>query len=162
MVSLLFLAVCTLLLIITADSKMIMYVNNYGLTTLRVYTSWFMLLLCILTLFIILKLILPIFNFYKFAAVAAISLYLALNVINVDSLIAGYNINLYHQTGKLDIQVFNNLSDSAVSEIATLRNDEKYGSDIQKFLNARKSHLSLKYWQNFSFAEQSANQSLNQ
>ena len=41
-------SVFTLILIATAMSKMIMYINRYGLTALRFYTSWFMVLLAMI------------------------------------------------------------------------------------------------------------------
>jgi hypothetical protein len=152
------LVLCTLLLIITAMSKMVMYMGNYGLTPLRVYTSWFMLLLFVLTIFTAIKIIVPHFNFYRFSAVGAIVLYLALNLVNVDGLIAHYNINLYDQSGKLDTQVFYQLSDSAVSEISTLKGDAKYGKEIEQFLKERKAEINGSNWQNFSVSQAVARQ----
>ncbi len=42
-----FLSVCSLILAGTAMAKMFLYIANYGMTRLRVYTTWFMLLLVI-------------------------------------------------------------------------------------------------------------------
>ena len=49
----------TILLICSAMSKMIMYIGEYGLTGLRFYTSWFMILLGIVFLVLILHEIFP-------------------------------------------------------------------------------------------------------
>jgi hypothetical protein len=144
---------CTLLLILTAASKMAMYMGNYGLTPLRVYTSWFMILLFVLTVFTMLKLISPSFDFYRFSAVGAIILYLGLNLANVDSLIAHYNISLYGQTGKLDTQVLYELSDSAVPEIAALKDDARYGTEIKEMLDARHKQLNSICWQDSTLAQ---------
>lgn len=147
------LAFCTLVIIIAAASKMVMYMQNYGLTPMRIYTSWFMVLLGVLTLFTLIKMISPTFSFYKFAAVGAISLYLMLNLANVDCLIAKYNINLYHQSGKLDTNVFYDLSDSAIPEIAVLKNDPNYGKQISDMIKNREFRIKNMRWQDFSFSE---------
>jgi hypothetical protein len=42
-----FMVVSTVILIVTALGKMFLYIESYGLTRLRVYTSWFMILLLI-------------------------------------------------------------------------------------------------------------------
>ena len=47
------LSVFTLLLIATALSKMAMYIDCYGLTRLRIYASWFMVMLFIMFIIII-------------------------------------------------------------------------------------------------------------
>jgi len=160
-VSVLILAALTLLLIVTAASKMAMYVASYGLTPLRVYTSWFILLLGLLTVFILLKVIFPGFKVYRVAAVCTISLYLLLNLSNVDGIIAGYNIHLYQDTGsKLDTSVFYELSDSAIPQIAALQGDPQYGAAVRTLLDNRKKEIDSTSWQNFSFAKYFAGRSL--
>lgn len=49
------LSIFTLILIATAISKMVMYISVYGLTQLRFYTTWFMLLLAVIFVMIIVK-----------------------------------------------------------------------------------------------------------
>jgi hypothetical protein len=68
---------------------------------------------------------------------------------------------VYQQNGKLDTQVFYQLSDSAIPEIATLKGDARYGSEIEKILDGRKSRLNSTNWQNFSFAWAAARQAVN-
>ena len=162
--SVLILAAMTLLLIVTAASKMAMYVGSYGLTPLRVYTSWFMLLLGLVTVFMMIKVVFPRFDFYRVAAVSAITLYLALNLANVDSIIAGYNISLYQQNyrSELDTSVFYQLSDSAIPQIAALKDDPKYGSRIEEILNDREKQIENTSWQNFSLAKYIAQQAIEQ
>lgn len=157
----LILAGCTLLLIVTAASKMLMYIGNYGLTPLRVYTSWFMLLMLVLMLFVAIKLVVPRFDFYRFSAVGSIILYLALNFCNVDSMIARYNISVYRQTGELDTYVFYRLSDSAVPDIVALKDDGKYGSDIKLILNERRNEIARSRWEDYSVAKALARREIN-
>lgn len=105
----------TLMLIITAISKMMMYINYYGLTQMRVYTTWFM-----VVLFLIFT-VTAVRQFKKFNAARVmiggfVILFLILSYGNVDGRIAAYNIDRY-QDGtleKLDVEALSGLSDAAV------------------------------------------------
>lgn len=116
------LSVFTLLLIITAVSKMVMYINIYGLTLLRVYTTWFMALLFIVFTGIILKLIIPKINLSKLTVTAFTVMFAALSFCNVDGLIAKYNISGY-TSGSLEyfsVSMLGELSSGAAPEIKEL------------------------------------------
>ncbi|WMJ90639.1 DUF4153 domain-containing protein [Anaerocolumna sp. MB42-C2] len=109
-------SVFTILLLTTALSKMILYISNYGLTQLRVYTSWFMLLLAIVNVLIIMKQFRANFNFAKYAVLVFVFLFGVLCFSNVDGNIARYNIKMY-QAGylkELDVDALCNLSDDAL------------------------------------------------
>lgn len=151
---------CTLLLVVTAVSKMILYIGFYGLTPLRVYTSWFLLLLFFFTLFMLAKLFTPAFNYSRACAVFAVVFYLALNFANPDSLIARYNIGQYKITGKLDTATLSRLSDSAVPEIIKLKNDKKYGKEITAMLSDRARAEKRMRWQDSSLSSILANRYL--
>ncbi|MDD3200119.1 MAG: DUF4173 domain-containing protein [Eubacteriales bacterium] len=107
--------VFTLALIATAISKMGMYISYYGLTRLRVYTSWFMILLLLLFVIVLLRQFKS-FQGTKIAVISCICLFIVLCYSNVDGLIAKYNIDRYQAgtLGTLDISVFYELSDGAV------------------------------------------------
>ena len=139
------LSVFTLLLIITAVSKMVMYINIYGLTLLRVYTTWFMALLFIVFTGIILKLIIPKINLSKLTVTAFTVMFGALSFCNVDGLIAKYNISGY-TSGSLEyfsVSMLSELSSGAAPEIKELMDstnnaDEK--AQLEKILhNMQKS-----------------------
>lgn len=109
------LCIFTIALIATAMSKMAMYIDYYGLTRLRAYTTWFMILLLFL-FFVILLRQFKSFNGTKIAAVGCICLFMLLCYGNVDGMIAKYNIDRY-QSGtlkELDVRAFSELSDGAV------------------------------------------------
>ncbi|MDY3792038.1 MAG: DUF4173 domain-containing protein [Oscillospiraceae bacterium] len=117
------LCVFTILLIVTAVSKMGMYISVYGLTRLRFYTSWFMLLLGVLFIGIIISVIHNKFNLSKFAVTAFTLMFALLNFSNADRLIAEYNIGRY-LNGTLpsaDITMFRELSADAVPAAEKLR-----------------------------------------
>lgn len=111
----------TLLIIATAITKMLMYIGEYGMTLLRVYTSWFMILLALIFVLIIVLQI----RDYKiwraiFATFAAMLTILCFG--NFEGAIARYNISAY-QSGKLselDISEFYELGLPAVKPAAEL------------------------------------------
>lgn len=109
------LCIFTLALIVTAMSKMGMYISYYGLTRLRVYTSWFMIVLLFLFIIVLLRQFKG-FQGTRIAVVGCICLFIALCYSNVDGMIAKYNIDRY-QAGTmetLDVSAFSGLSDGAV------------------------------------------------
>ena len=152
------LIVLTLLLIGTAASKMALYVRMYGLTPLRVYASALMLMLAVTTVLLGIRLITARLAFFRTAAAGVVVLWLALNFLNVDGLVASVNIARYRQdlSADLDISVFYQLSDSAVPALATLADDPVYGADAVDMLRARRAELSAGGWQNFTFSRQAA------
>ena len=117
------LCIFTILLIVTAVSKMGMYINVYGLTRLRFYTTWFMLLLGVMFVGIIISMLSPKFNLSKFAVTAFTVMFSLLSFSNADRLIAEYNVSRYLNgtLPKADITMFRELSADAVPASEKLR-----------------------------------------
>lgn len=109
------LCIFTIALIVTAMSKMGMYISYYGLTRLRVYTSWFMIALIFIFVIILLRQFRS-FNGTRIAAVGCICLFMALCYGNADGMIAKYNIDRYESgtLESLDVATLSELSDGAV------------------------------------------------
>ena len=105
----------TLMLIGTALSKMAMYIHYYGLTQLRIFTTWFMVLLFVVFIIVAVRQ----FRSFNAARLIIISLmigFLVLSYGNTDGMIAKYNIDRY-QAGTLktiDVSALAELSDAAV------------------------------------------------
>ncbi len=95
------LCVSTIILIVVAISKMVMYISEYGLTRLRFYTMWFMILCGFVFLLIIVKQ----FRYeMKFAAWFSGIFTVMLGILcfcSPDYVIAKYNIDMY-KAGYLD------------------------------------------------------------
>lgn len=118
------LSVFTLLLISTAVSKMFMYIRVYGLTQLRVYTSWFMLLLFVLFTSVILSVITKKVNPSKVTVTAFVIMFAALSFCNIDGVIAKYDLNEYSK-GNLpyfSFSMMSDLSSGAAPEIIRYKN----------------------------------------
>lgn len=132
------LCVFTILLIATAMSKMILYINYYGLTQLRVYTTWFMLVLTILFIIIGLRQFKR-FNGTKVAVISFIICFLLLCYANVDGIIAKYNIDRYLEGSleNLDVMALGQLSDAAVPYMFNLyeeTQDEELKRSLKIFI----------------------------
>ena len=115
----------TLILIATAVSKMLLYISSFGLTRMRVYTTWFMLLLTILFVLVI------IYQFRKIkiaqiGSAAFCIMFFMLCFSNVDSLIVSYNFDAYKR-GAIeefdDVMVTHSLSDDAAWAMAEVADD---------------------------------------
>lgn len=122
------LSVFTILLIATAVSKMVMYINVFGLTLLRVFTTWFMILLAVVFLGIIISAVNEKFNLSKMAATAFIIMFTALSFCNVDGIIAEYNVNRYLDgtLTEFDMTMTWDLSTGAVPAMSRLLDSESY------------------------------------
>lgn len=143
-------AFSTVVLIVTAISKMVMYINEYGLSPLRVYTSWFMLLLLLLFIVIIIWGLILKLNVYKPVFAVFTVMLGILCFADIDGYIAKYNIDMYKngQTGELDVNLLYDLSDSAVKYAVELENDPVYGGEIKDYLDYKYySFISPDWWE---------------
>lgn len=117
------LSIFTLLLIATAVSKMVMYINVYGLTLLRVYTTWFMLLLAAVFVGIFLVNITSKINLAKLTVTVFTIMFAALSFCNIDGIIAGYNADRFIDgtLREFDVSMLYELSTGAASEALKVR-----------------------------------------
>jgi len=129
----------TLVLVTTAMSKMAMYISRFGLSRLRVYSSWFMILVMTVLLIIFIWGILLKKNIWR-AVFAVFTVMLSIICfVDIDGYIAKYNIDGYKsgKYSKLDVSLFEELSDSAVRYIVTMKDDPDYGYEARSFLRDR-------------------------
>lgn len=118
-------SVFTLLLIASALSKMFLYIGEMGMTPLRIYTSWFMLVLTAAFVLIILLQFKEI-PFWRVMAAAFTVMFALLCFGNVDGMIARYNVNAFYdgRHSSVDFGVLRELGVSAVKPLAVLCEDE--------------------------------------
>ena len=120
------LSVLTTLLILTAASKMLMYIGAYGLSQLRVYTLWFMILLLAVFVVLIIWHVRP-FNAGKPIVMAFAAAVLALFLTNTDGLIAKYNVDNY-LNGNLktvDTEMMRYMTPAVVPHLENLAKDAR-------------------------------------
>ena len=129
-----FLCLSSIVLAGTALAKMGMYISIYGMTRLRVYTSWFMIALVIGFGAILVRQFLPTLNLGRFTAVLAAVMLGLLCLSRPDAWITRYNAEMF-LAGNLesfDGDMMKDMSDDAWAVLATyddttlerLRNDE--------------------------------------
>ena len=128
----------TELLIVTGVSRMLLYVDAYGLSRLRVYTLWFLLLQFVVFAILIIWHIKPYtatatgkkpYNAGRPIVIASVCFLLGLCLINTDGLIAKYNVWQY-QSGKIrtsavDTDALADMSDAVLPYLAELRDNSK-------------------------------------
>lgn len=140
----------TLLLIAVAMSKMIMYINAYGLTRLRIFTSWFMILLAFAFIFVIVKQVFAKFNYFGVLAAVFAVLFGILCFSDVDGRIAEYNVNAYisGKTENIDMLQLSKLSDSAIPYIIELTQPVEGRSDGQNRATIYKANEIISEYKN--------------
>lgn len=106
----------TLVMIAVAISKMVIYISAYGLTRLRVYTMWFMVLMAFFFVIIAIKQLRFEFSTAKWTAAVFTVMFAVLCFSRPDAVIAKYNIEMFNagSLSELDINSLFELSDDAV------------------------------------------------
>ena len=132
----------TLLLVVTAASKLLLYIDQYGLTRLRLYTVWF----CGV-LFVVFALV-GVWHVRRFAVgrpilIFVIVAFLGLFWANTDGMIANYNVDRYlnGRVSTIDVEFLNDeLSAAAVPALVRLRDsapDETVSRRVSEVLDRR-------------------------
>ncbi len=140
------LSVFTLGLIAIALSKMILYIDAYGLSLKRLYPTWFMFVLAVLFLLILLSQFIEKLPVLRVFAISFTVLFGVLLFSDADAVVARYNVNAY-ETGKLDtvdIAMMYELSDAAVQYVLPLMEDENedVAHKAREYIEAKKDALS--------------------
>ncbi len=149
-----FIAVFTLVIIATAISKMVLYINSYGMTVLRLTTSAFMLFLAILFLSVILRIYLNNINIVKTAFVVAGIIVILLGGLNVNHICARYNYEAYkdNRLNSIDVEAMYNLGDEGIPYLVKLAGSKNkvIAKDAQHYL--AKAYVE-DYFEDMYFAE---------
>ena len=103
--------------------RMRLYISVYGLTELRVLTLWVMAAIAALLIVACVSLFAPKFRAFQTGMICMLVLWLALNAVNIDAIIANYNVDAYlsGSLSEIDVEYLRTLS---ASEEALLRLDE--------------------------------------
>jgi hypothetical protein len=157
----------TIMLIATAISKMVMYIDNYGLTLLRVYTTWFMVLAGLIFVLLIINQFNSKLNFMKAGSIVFILMFALLCFSDVDGQIANYNVSRY-ETGTLksvDIGMMYDLSDSAVKYVAQLSEckDITVATEAKEYLESKQKSFKNQStdWRKFNLSTNKAKEVLS-
>ena len=146
----LFLCLFSLVLVVTALSKMALYMRSFGLTRLRVLTSAFMLFLALVVIAEALRLFARRVPVVQLAVSFGAAILICLSLLNVDGLVARYNVEAW-RTGKLDsldMKTICELGDGAVPTLAELavEEDEKISAAAAEELDDRLVRFGFAEW----------------
>jgi len=135
-------AVFTCLLIATAMSKLVLYVGTYGLSQLRLYALWFLVVLFGVFVTLVVWHLRP-FDASRPIVWTLTALVALLCFANTDGIIAGFNVQQYldrPSQAQIDVDTIARLSDAAVpalSELAASAPDPQVRAHAQRVVDRR-------------------------
>ena len=150
------LAVFTLIILVSSFYRMYLYEQEYGYTFLRLMVYVALITEAILIIPTVLYILDFKINLTKTYFVVIIVMYIIVNYINIDNIIAKRNIDRYFedQTGtyELDMNYLETLSIDAVGQVERLKgtNDEFLEFQVRVFLDNAKTEVENITWQNFN------------
>ncbi|TEB09836.1 DUF4153 domain-containing protein [Pelotomaculum propionicicum] len=150
-------------MLFSAHFKMSLYEEACGLTYLRVFVHYFMLLLLTLILLALGHVWHNKIPLAKAYIVIALAFYTVLNFINIDKIIVRSSIDRYVKTGEIDINYLKTLSCDAIPDLLTLTQDadQETVQQIKAYLLKEKQYLAEdKPWQSFNYSRYKANSAL--
>lgn len=144
----LFMGLVTLFIVAAASAKMLTYIDGYGLTRLRVMTQLIIIFFGLMALTVSANLFLPKVRYMPVLLIGALLLGGSAFWVDVDTLVASYNVNAY-QSGVLktvDVDYLGDLGSGAIPYIAKLVDDKdpEVAEEAQRVLN--RSHV---HWDDF-------------
>ncbi|WP_240697218.1 DUF4153 domain-containing protein [Sporolactobacillus sp. THM19-2] len=158
------LVLCTGIMLLSAFIRMYLYEMMYGFTYLRILTHAFMIFLFVLLILTLVRIWRKNINLWKGLILSSVTAFVLINYLNIDALIANYNIDRYQMTGKIDTVYLGTLSDDAVPELVRLlgAKDERVSARMENELLERKKRLDADLpWQSFNLSKERARKILS-
>ncbi|MBW9147964.1 DUF4173 domain-containing protein [Clostridium sp. CM028] len=146
----------TLNMLFSAHYKMSLYEQTYGFTYLRIFVHIFMLMLFMLFIVAVVGIWNRRIPLNKILIVIVLSMFILVNYINVDRIIAEKNIDIYYKTQKIDVQYLKTLSYDAIPQILRLKDDSNafISSEINTYINnMKKELLEGDSWYEFNYSK---------
>jgi hypothetical protein len=156
------LSASTLVMLVSAFSRLFLYEEAYGFTYARVAAHAFMIYLFVLFLAAIYRIWQERASLLKAFIVVTLAACLAFNYFGIDRFIAANNIDRYLRSGKIDVFYLISLSDDAVPQLTRLLDteDSEVVFYVEDNLYYRKQRLSRQSWQSFNWSRWRARLSL--
>ncbi|MGH4051432.1 MAG: DUF4153 domain-containing protein [Clostridium sp.] len=154
----------TMNMLFSAHYKMSLYEQTYGFTYLRIFVHIFMFMLFLLFIIALIGIWNRKVPVNKVLLITVLIMYIVLNYINVDKVIAQKNIDIYYKTQKIDVLYLESLSYDATVEIIKLKNDsnEEVSSEVNIYLSDIKKELSKESsWYEFNYSKYRSKKAIN-
>ncbi len=139
-------SIVTLVLITTAISKMVLYIDTFGLTEKRVLSSWFMILLAIVFVLIIFRQLFPKMKLVAASTTVTALMLCLLLLSNYGGIIANYNVDRYidGDMEEVDVDALFLLETPSVPALVRLADHLEDEPEKLKEYNEIKSYLESK------------------
>lgn len=135
----LFLCLFTMVLITTAMSKMVLYINEMGLTHKRLAVSVFNAVMFLAFIFIIARLFKKDFPYFRYTGIIAIIAVTVFMTVGADPIIGSYNTHAYlsgkHESIDIDLLDYDLNKYDSIKSLYKLKDDPAYGRAAQARLS---------------------------
>lgn len=146
---------CTLVMLVSAYSRLSLYEEAYGYSQLRLLVHGFMVFLGVLMLVAIVRIWYRWFSLAKIYIAIGVAAYVIMNYINVDARVAEGNIERYEATGKIDLSYLGTLSADAAPALARLEREHPELDGVDGILvRLQERAEEQNHWQSWSVALQ--------
>lgn len=117
---------CTGVILVSAVWRMRLYISAYGLTVLRIMTLWGMAAIAALLVIAVIALLKPGFKAFSAGFLCLLVLWLGINAVDIDRMIAEYNVDRYLSGAleQIDEHYLRSLSPSAQPALSRLEGSD--------------------------------------
>jgi hypothetical protein len=147
------LVLSSVVLLISAFMRMMMYEEAYGFTFTRVLAHSFMIFLMVIFAYTLVKIWLEKLSLFHFFFITALVYYVGINIVNIDQFVVDQNIKRYETTGNIDIYYLNNLSYTGTLGLIDLYESGAQIPGLEELLKQRKAdrfNISNPTWQSYN------------
>ncbi|MDQ6419705.1 DUF4173 domain-containing protein [Paenibacillus sp. LHD-117] len=144
---------CSVIMLISAYSRLSLYEETYGFTELRLLVHGFMVLLAVMMLAAIVRIWYGRYSLAKVNIALAIVAYVIMNYANLDARIAENNADRYERTGRIDWAYLSTLSVDAAPALMKLQERHPQLAEVRDILKQmRMEAAGRKEWQSWNAA----------
>ena len=147
----------TLIMLFSSNYKLNLYESSYGYTTLRLFVHLFLILLLILFIIILMGIWRDSFPLTKALILSLLIMYVTLNYLNIEKIVAIENIKRFEQTTKIDFYYLTTLSYDAYPAIIKLTNSNNIdlAKKAKEYLHNEKIKLynENRSWYEFNYSK---------
>ncbi|MFC1617718.1 DUF4153 domain-containing protein [Patescibacteria group bacterium] len=164
------LVACSGVILYSAHTRLFLYEQAYGLTYTRLFVNAFMILLLAFLVIAFVKIWSKKMAVKKAFILATIAVFILINFVNFDSLIAKVNVDRYYALGqnaeKIDVQYLTGLSYDAIPALVELKKSGNLQPEQVKMINDHFEQVGFeiasrqRYWQSFNLSAERAWQAL--
>jgi hypothetical protein len=142
----------------SAFLRLQMYEEAYGFTFIRVLAHSFMIFLVIIFAYTLVKIWLERVSLFHFYFITSLIFYTIVNVVDLDRVVVEQNLTRYEQSGKIDLQYLNQLSNTGVLGLVKLYEKNPNIEGLKNILKDRKRGALSdgQHWQSFNLTRQEA------